>query len=304
MKALVADDSPASRLLLNALLSTWGYDVVAVEDGDQALAALRAKDAPALAVLDWVMPGLDGPDVCRLVRAAPQDIRPYLILLTAKDSKEELAAGLDAGADDYVVKPFVPEELRARLGVGKRFVELYTELKAVENELTRQAQTDALTGALNRRAIMTELTLQVERARRENSFLSVAMLDIDRFKSINDTYGHASGDEVLVEVVRRISATVRPYDRMGRFGGEEFLLVMPGVNPADSAALADRVRRTVSATPITIGSTQAQVTISAGVAVYRDQPADVLLTQADDALYEAKRGGRNRVVLHASIASG
>lgn len=295
MKVLVADDSPTSRLLLDKVLTSWGYQVVTAEDGARALAMLSAPDGPNLAVLDWMMPELDGVDVCRALRKLPGERRPYLILLTAKDSKEDVATGLDAGADDYLSKPFAPEELRARLGVGRRFVQLYDELMAAQRELERQARTDPLTGILNRGAIVRELEVEIERLRRERGSLCVAMLDIDHFKRVNDTYGHSAGDLVLKEFVRRVETIVRPYDRVGRFGGEEFLLLMPGTFASEALAVCERIRAAVCEAPVETDDAPIPITVSIGVAGYRGQPVNTLLTQADAALYRAKEQGRNRV---------
>lgn len=201
MRILVADDDPASRLLLERLLAKWGYEVVAVPDGQAAWDILSAPRAPELAVLDWMMPGLDGVEVCRRLRGLDLRNPPYVILLTSREEKEDLVTGLEAGASDYVQKPFDPLELRARLLVGRRFAELNTKLLEAQAELERQALTDSLTQVMNRRAVLVRLEEELSRTRRQGVPLSIAVLDIDHFKAINDTYGHAAGDEVLRAVV-------------------------------------------------------------------------------------------------------
>lgn len=302
MKVLVADDDPTSRLVLNSVLRKWGYEVLTAEDGGKAWEILSSADPPPLAVLDWMMPVLDGPEICRRVRARKGRARPYLILLTAKDSPEDVAAGLDAGADDYLGKPFAPEELRARLAVGKRFAALYEQLLATQSELERQARTDALTGVLNRRAIMEELAREIARATRDQTPLAVAMLDIDHFKHVNDSYGHAVGDQVLQLVVERVKSRIRSYDLLGRFGGEEFLLVLPGIGESEAYSVCERVRETIKCCPLKLPEGDLSVTVSLGVAEYRSQSLDTLLAEVDNALYEAKRRGRDLVVRASDLA--
>jgi len=302
VKALVADDDTASRLLLQKMLTKWGYEVVTASTGEEAWQILTSDDAPGLAVLDWMMPELDGVDVCRRIRALELSSPPYLLLLTGRDNKHDIAVGLESGASDYLQKPVDRDELRARLLVGKRFAELNRKLLDTQAELRRQALTDPLTRIMNRRAILGRLNEEIARAPRQGLPLSIGVLDIDHFKSINDKLGHAGGDAVLQELVARGQNTLRTYDAIGRIGGEEFLLVMPGVGPRDTAIVLERLRRAAADAPFIFQEQQVSVTVSIGGAVCQGQTIDELLSLADDALYKAKDQGRNQVVL-ADIAS-
>ena len=301
MKALVADDDAASRILLQKVLTKWGYDVVTASGGEEAWKILTSDNPPDIVVLDWMMPELDGVEVCRRVRALDLSSPPYLILLTSRSDKQDIATGLEAGAADYVQKPFDHDELRARLLVGRRFAELNRKLLDTQRELRRQALTDPLTHIMNRRAILMRLSEEMARAPRQGLPLSIGMLDIDHFKSVNDEYGHAGGDYVLQAVVDRTLKALRPYDALGRVGGEEFLIVMPGVGPRDAEIVLERIRKIVRATAIEIQSTELMVTVSIGGAVAGRESMDEFIHRADDALYRAKGSGRDRIVMAVQV---
>ncbi len=301
MRVLIAEDDATSRLLLKRVLESWGYEVMVTKDGAEAWQALQAEGAPRLAILDWLMPEMDGVDVCRRVRDRETLQPPYIILLTALGDKESVVTGLEAGADDYVGKPYDPDELRARLEVGRRLVELNGELLKAQHALEILANTDSPTGALSRRAIITNLEREVERAARQGSRLGLGMLDIDHFKLVNDTRGHAAGDEVLCEVVRRVLGVMRPYDTFGRFGGEEFLVLVPGSGERELRDVLERVRCAIGSSPIVADGHEFAVTVSIGGATGGRESADDLIARADDALYAAKEQGRDRVVVaHAA----
>lgn len=297
MRILIAEDDATSRLLLRRVLESWGYEVVSTKDGAEAWQALQANDAPRLAILDWMMPEMDGVDVCRRARVLETLQPPYIILLTALGYKESVVVGLEAGADDYVSKPYDPAELRARLAVGRRLVEANDALLEAQHALELQARTDALTGILNRGAILEELERETQRAEREGSRLGLGMLDIDHFKRVNDTCGHAAGDAVLREVVRRAQRVLRPYDSFGRVGGEEFLVILPGAGETDLREVLERIRAAVGSTAIVVGEHRLAVTVSLGAATCGAETPDACIARADDALYVAKEEGRNRVVL-------
>jgi len=301
VKALVADDDAASRILLQKVLTKWGYDVVTASGGEEAWKILTSDNPPDIVVLDWMMPELDGVEVCRRVRALDLSSPPYLILLTSRSDKQDIATGLEAGAADYVQKPFDHDELRARLLVGRRFAELNRKLLDTQRELRRQALTDPLTHIMNRRAILMRLSEEMARAPRQGLPLSIGMLDIDHFKSVNDEYGHAGGDYVLQAVVDRTLKALRPYDALGRVGGEEFLIVMPGVGPRDAEIVLERIRKIVRATAIEIQSTELMVTVSIGGAVAGRESMDEFIHRADDALYRAKGSGRDRIVMAVQV---
>ena len=297
MKALVAEYNALARLALTRMLEQWGYEVTATKDTAEAWQALHAAQAPRLAVLDWVMPEMDGAKVCRRVRALPTSRPPYIVLLTRRGDKESVVEGLTAGADDYLSKPYDAEELRARLEVGRRLVSLHDELQAAQDALRVQATTDPLTGVLNRGAVLQALAEEAGRAQEHDAPLGLGVLDIDHFKGVNDRFGHAAGDEVLREVVRRALAALRGEDVFGRFGGEEFLVIVPGVDEAALGYALERVRRSVAAAPVPLGVTGLAVTVSLGGAVLGKESLDGFIARADDALYAAKEGGRDRVVL-------
>jgi len=242
MRVLIADDSAVSRHLLEGTLRRWKYEVSVACDGSEAWAMLEQPDAPALAILDWMMPGLTGLDICRLVRKQNREPYTYILLLTSKSLKEDVVEGLEAGADDYVTKPFDQNELNVRLRAGRRIVELQAELLKAREELREQATHDSLTRIWNRPAILEILRREMGRASREAVPLSVVMVDLDHFKVINDTHGHVAGDAVLREAVRRMHASMRSYDAAGRYGGEEFLIVLPRCDRDSSCKQAERLR--------------------------------------------------------------
>ena len=298
MKILIAEDDLVTRRMLQAYLEKWGYEVVTVSDGQQAWQLLQSDNAPRLAVLDWMMPGLDGTSVCREVRR--NNVQPYiyLILLTARGYQEDVIMGLEAGADEYLTKPFDPYELRARLRAGARIVELQDSLIQARDALRELAMHDPLTQLLNRRATMDALLGELNRCGREGKPLTAMMVDLDHFKSVNDRYGHAAGDAVLCEVSRRLKISSRTYDVVGRIGGEEFLIVAPGCGAAQGVAQAERLRELVGTQPIIFKDLSVNVTISVGVATMlhpNQEEIEILLALADQALYRAKAGGRNRV---------
>jgi len=298
MKILVAEDDLVTRRMLQAYLVKWGYEVVMVADGQQAWQILQQENAPRLALLDWMMPEMDGMSICREVRRL--EIQPYiyLILLTARKYHEDIIAGLEAGADDYLTKPFDPIELRARLRAGARVVELQDNLIEAREALRDLAMHDPLTQLLNRRATLDFLLTELNRATRDLKPLTVMMVDIDHFKLINDRFGHPAGDGVLCEVSRRLRASLRAYDIVGRFGGEEFLVVAPGCDVSPGLMRAERLREVVCAQPVILKDLSINVTVSVGVASSpepKPQDLESLLSAADKALYRAKEGGRNRV---------
>lgn len=297
MRVLVADDDPVSRRLLEAVLRNWGYNVTVVPDGDSAWAALQDPEGPRLAILDWMMPGMDGPQICRLAR---EHVTPYayVLLLTARDRQEDLLNAFEAGADDFLVKPFDHLELRARLRTGARILELQRSLITAQEALRYQATHDGLTGIPNRASVLEALGRELDRAQRETTPLSVILGDVDHFKRINDTHGHAAGDEVLRATANRLRQSLRPYDVVGRYGGEEFLIVAPGCKLDAAVALAERVRERLTSELVIAGSTELRVTASFGVAeLAPSEDLATLVRRADDALYAAKAAGRDRVLV-------
>ena len=300
MKILVADDDVLSRRLLEKTLERVGYEVTRVGNGREAVESLSKPDAPRLALLDWMMPELDGPGVCREIRKRRDQSYVYMILLTSRESKEDIVAGLESGADDYLVKPFNTEELKARLRTGERILHLEDRLVEAREEMRFKATHDHLTNLWNRGVIVDLLSRELTRSKREDGCTAIVLGDVDHFKDINDTHGHLVGDQVLQEVARRLLFSVRSYDFVGRYGGEEFLVVLNNCRPDAVFTRAEEIRKTVCTRPIQTDAGTLGITMSLGVLLDRDwghRPADELLREVDAALYAAKTAGRNCVRL-------
>ena len=308
MKVLIADDNMISRRLLEAALLKWDYEVVAACDGAEAWEELQKPAAPRIAILDWMMPGLSGPEVCHRVRQLPNEHYTYILLVTSRSEKEDVIAGMEAGADDYLTKPFDQSEFKVRLGPAKRIIELQDALLEVQAALRKQATTDALTGLWNRRSILETLEREIARTARGSSPLGVVIADVDRFKAVNDTHGHLAGDAVLRELASRMKSSCRQYDSVGRYGGEEFLLILPGCDGDAAECQAQRMRLEIERKPLELSGATINFTCSFGVT---SVPAGVsarseaVIRVADAALYQAKDESRNRVTrlpFHASPA--
>ena len=272
-----------------------------VKDGTEAWERLQQSDPPDLLILDWMMPGIDGIELCRRIRQRNQDPYQYILLVTGKDGKQDVVKGLEAGADDYLTKPFDLGELKARVWTGKRILSLQRELIQAREDLRFQATHDALTGLRSRGATLDLLASELQRGFRSHRPTGILMIDLDHFKNVNDTYGHLAGDAVLKEAASRISHAVRGYDFVGRYGGEEFLAVLSNCTLDELHMVAERVRCAVAETAIATKAADIGVTISiGGIATSEKRPDLELLSAADAALYEAKRTGRNRVVIASS----
>jgi diguanylate cyclase (GGDEF)-like protein len=246
------------------------------------------------------MPGMDGVEICRRIRSAGREPYIYILLLTARNESQDLIEGMDAGADDYLTKPFNAHELRVRIRAGRRILDLQEELLQAREALREQATHDALTGLLNRAAILAKLDDELARSARDGRPVSVLMMDLDRFKAVNDTHGHLAGDAVLREAASRLKSAARRYDSVGRYGGEEFLVVLPGCDAAAAAAQAERLREVMAGTPFRADSRPFAITCSIGLACTSDCAPEFLVRDADDALYQAKGQGRNCVIVHAA----
>jgi two-component system cell cycle response regulator len=299
-RILIAEDDPVSRRLLELFLVKWGFEVAVATTGTEALAMLERMDAPRLAILDWMMPGMEGVQVFQKLRESSDRPYVYVMLLTARTQKEDLLQGLESGADDYLTKPFDSQELRARLHVGQRILDLQDQLIAAGEELLYRATHDNLTGMVHRGVIMDTLRRERARQAREGGSFGIVLVDLDHFKYVNDTHGHLAGDDVLREAAQRMMGCVRPYDSVGRYGGEEFLIVVPSSDAMGTMGLAERMRRAIEAKPMVTNSVSIAVTASFGVTASIDKsPLDAqeILRLADAALYRAKERGRNRVEL-------
>ena len=291
MKILLVEDSSIERHKMGGYLTEWGLDFFGVESGTEAVAIAEGQEPPNLVLLDWMLPGLDGTEVCRRIRTngatAPYT---YIVMLTAKNRKQDLLLAMAAGADDYLAKPVDPSELRARIMVGKRILELQQRLRFA-------ATHDFLTNLLNRSEILAAIEKELSRSGREGKPTTLMMADIDHFKRINDSLGHAAGDEVLKEVARRLKSDLRPYDVVGRYGGEEFVIILPGCDLTTGARRANEIRNLVAKDPILTPFGTTTATVSVGVTAISNHTDSVsdLLREADVCMYAAKRQGRNRV---------
>ena len=297
---LLAEDDPVTRMLLTRFLKKAGYEVDAVADGSAALDKMINRYYPIL-ITDWEMPAMDGVELCRTIRHLQLDGYVYALLLTARDAKEHIIAGLEAGADDYLIKPVHEPELIARLNTGRRILALESSLRVANQQNLLLSVTDALTGAYNRRYLIEQLTREIERCRRYAYPLSIVMCDIDHFKAVNDRYGHAAGDSVLEQFVERTRKSIRgASDWIARYGGEEFVLVVPETSQAGAVQVAEKVRLLVAAQPFHAGAAEVPVTASFGVAstVYAGPDislrAETIIGVADQCLYRSKDEGRNR----------
>jgi len=317
VKVLVAEDDYTSRVLLETMLRGWGHEVLTAEDGDSALRLIAQHDDLQLLVLDWIMPGPDGPDICRAVRAAVRQNYVYIILLTAKTEREAFLEGMESGADDYIIKPFDAEQMRARLRVAERIVQLeerlssqnealrlaneqtrqlLTQVQAQAIELERQAREDWLTGLYNRRHLDFHLQREFVRARRYQSPLTVAIADLDNFKSVNDRFSHHVGDEVLRTLADILQSNSRSTDIVGRYGGEEFVIILPETTREQGLIVCEKIRRTVEEYDWSRVHEGLRMTVSVGMSSDTSLANyEKMLTQADDRLYEAKRAGKNTV---------
>ena len=262
---LIAKDDPVFFRRLEVILTKWGYEVVSCVDGIKAWEILQGENTPKLAVLDWMMPGMEGIELCRKVRKQIREPYIYILLLTSKDGKDDIVEGIEAGADDYITKPFYTHELKARLRAGMRIIKSQAKLIDARNEHEIKATHDALTDTWNRAAIIDILIREIERSKHENTKLSVLMIEIDSFKHINDNFGHSAGDVVICETVKRLLIKLRPYDCIGRFGESKFLVVMPGNNGQVVSNLAERLRISICEYPISTNEGLINISISIGV---------------------------------------
>lgn len=296
MRILIADDDKTSRQILGKALKKWGYEVEEAVNGTQAIEILKKPDSPQIVILDWIMPELNGLETLKEIKKIERENHFYIIMLTFKAKKYDIITGLNSGANDYLIKPFDIEEFQARVNVGRRVIEMQQELIESRKKLEYQIAHDLLTGMYSRGFIMERLREEIARAERVEDKFVVAMCDIDHFKSINDRYGHQSGDKALCEFSKIIAENIRGYDRAGRIGGEEFLIIAPIKTAGEEKNVFERIRKKVEEHKIKLESGEISMTVSIGVVLYeKGATPDSMIAKADKLLYEAKKKGRNRV---------
>lgn len=295
MKVLIAEDEPISCRALERSIAGWGYETVTAKNGREAWEAVR-KNEIRIAVLDWMMPGMDGLELCRKIRQKYQEKKSkyiYIILLTGRDQQGDIITGLSAGADDYITKPFSFLELKVRIQNGERIIK-------VEDSQIELASYDSLTKVWNRNKILEFFKEELDRSRRENQATGLIIIDVDKFKNVNDSFGHYIGDEVLIEVTDRLKESIRGYDKLGRYGGDEMIVVLPNCGLTHVRTIAERLRLSVCKKKIKTKKGLLAITISLGGTSSDISPkasADELVQASDRALYSAKRRGRNRAVI-------
>lgn len=300
MRALIADSDPERLRQLEAWLGRWAHEVVPARNGVEAWSRLSTEKEPVLAILAWRMEGMSGTDVCRKLRLQPDLPSAYVLLLAESRGAEDLLEGLNAGADDFLFAPLEAAEVKARVRTGARIVEVEQALRASQAALRVQSTRDGVTGSWNHAAILDMLQKERERARRKSGSVGVVLADLDEFRKVNEELGHSVGDEVLREAARRISSSIRPYDAVGRYGGEEFLIVLPGSDGLGALTAAERIREAFSRRPILTSAGPVPLTLSLGAAAEGGEESgdsSTLLRAADGALKRAQSGGRNRAAL-------
>jgi diguanylate cyclase (GGDEF)-like protein len=298
MKILVAEDDRVSLRILEKNIRDWGYDIVVAANGDQALQKIGRENV-RLAILDWMMPGINGLEICKHIRQNNGSNYIYIILLTSRDRSQDILEGLESGADDYMTKPVNFLELRARLKTGRRIIELEDKLLESNRKLKDLASRDSLTSLWNRANIMRFLEENLERGKREKQPVSTIMVDIDDFKRTNDTCGHLAGDIVLIQVAKQLERCLRKYDKIGRYGGDEMLVVLPGCGLKAAGEIAERLRLAVAGEKVRIPAGELEISVTLGCSSSADlsRPTPEALVQASDAaLYRGKKQGKNCVV--------
>jgi two-component system cell cycle response regulator len=298
MRALIIEDSAVDRRIVTKNLKEWGYQFSVTTNGKDGWQALQAENAPKLVIMDWMLPDTEGVELCRKIRKIQGKPYTYIMLVTARNQKRDMLRAMEAGADDYLVKPFNKLELKARLIAANRILDLQEKLIELGESLRFAATHDNLSGLWNRGQILDFLARELVRANRDDKPLGIVLADLDHFKKVNDTYGHLAGDAVLQEVSKRMQGNIRAYDGVGRYGGEEFLVVFPGCEYKIAMRRAEDLRRLVGEKSITALGEKVNVTASLGVAIAEpgsDMSVEALLQKADQAMYTAKKKGRNRV---------
>ncbi|RKZ06065.1 diguanylate cyclase response regulator [Candidatus Fermentibacteria bacterium] len=297
MKILIADDDPISRRILSKVVTDLGYEPITVSNGMDALERVKKKEC-SVVLLDWMMPGMDGIEVCREIRMLDAENVCYIIINSAREGSDDISRALKAGANDYISKKTNSIELKARIGVAVRTAQLEKKLIDLNNRLKYLVRIDSLTGLLNHAAILKELSIELERGRRDGTATSILMLDLDRFKTVNDTYGHQTGDKVLIRFSNLLIQSCRSFDRIGRYGGEEFLIVLPRTGDEESLIIGNRIRARTETLEIDSEIEELSITCSIGCCstIDSEKHSFAMIASADSALFRAKKAGRNLIM--------
>jgi diguanylate cyclase (GGDEF)-like protein len=297
-RVLIAEDDTVTRLILKHWIKRWGYDIVVVDNGLDAWEIMQQERPPELVIMDWVMPGMDGIELCRKLRDKSREYYHYILMITGRTDEQDVVHALESGADDCIGKPFGELELRARLLVASRILRLQNELIHAREELRLQAMRDGLTGLWNRAAFLDLFERELNRSKRSHGRTGLLLLDLDNFKKINDTYGHLAGDIILSQAALRLRQNVRSYDFVGRYGGEEFFIALPGCDKQQLCERAEVIRKAFCDQPFQADKDKIAVSVSIGAVVVEGGAGSAWdsLAVADIGLYKAKDAGRNRVV--------
>ncbi len=297
MKILIADDDPVSRRILSKIVTDLGYEPVTVNNGEDTLKYVKQNKC-SVVLLDWMMPGMDGIEVCRKIRMLDSEYVCYIIINSAREGSDDISRILKTGANDYILKKTSSIELEARIGVGVRTAQLEKKMIDLNNRLKYLVRIDTLTGLLNHAAILKELSIELDRGRRDTTSTSILMLDLDRFKMVNDTYGHQIGDKALIRFSSLLSQNCRSFDRIGRYGGEEFLIVLPRTGDEEGLAIGNRIRMLTESLQVDDEINNLIITCSIGCCTSTDsgKRSFSLIAAADSALFRAKKAGRNLVM--------
>ena len=296
MKILIAHDNPVSRRILSKIVTDLGYEPVTVNSGEDTLEYVKQNEC-SVVLLDWMLPGMDGIEVCRQIRMLDSEYVCYIIISSAREGSDDIGRALRAGANDYISKKTSSTELKARIGVGIRTAQLEKKLIDLNNRLKYLVRIDSLTGLLNHTAILKELSIELDRGRRDATSTSILMLDLDRFKTVNDTFGHQIGDKTLIRFSSLLSQNCRSFDRIGRYGGEEFLIVLPRTDEEECLAIGNRIRIQTGTLQLGDDINNLRITCSIGccTTVNSQKRSFSLIAAADSALFRAKKAGRNLV---------
>ena len=297
-RVLVAEGDSDTRLRLLHLLREWGFSVVVATDGIEALGVVELQQLPDFFFINRSLAGMNGIELCRRICDRFSEHSPYIVMMGKPTGRQDVVESLESGATEYLTTPFDEQELRARLIVAVRTLDRHDSLISSREQFREQATRDALTGVWNRRGILEILERELDRAEHNGRSTGILMLDLDHFKNVNDAHGHLAGDLVLQEVARRLCRKLRAYDRLGRYGGEEFLIVVPATNERELCELAERIRASTESEAVPTELINFRITFSVGAAIAKpgDRSKAKLIAVADEALYEAKKSGRNRIV--------